>query len=249
MRIYAITLSMFVSLLLPMMTFAEEPAAISCVTPIKLKDGYYIGVAAGYDIYKIQNNIMYEDSNNNIVKTNPKLAVNGMIGDFILGYGKLLGSRGNVYLGMEVFANGSAADSDFQTSIFSLPIVEMQLPDIIDVDVVVNGSFGLGLIPGIKINNASMLYLKVGYNWSTVSLDETVRSLNEFEIIPVEYDDEVTIKGLLYGIGLESAFNEQFSLRAEYTHTQYNSFISGLGSRIASARNQFLLGLIYRFNS
>ena len=94
-----------------------------------------------------------------------------------------------------------------------------------------------------------MIYLKFGYNWSTVSLDETVRSQNEFESNSIEYHDEVTIKGLFYGIGIESAFNDKFSLRSEYTHAAYASFTATSGARISSSRNQYLLGLIYRFNS
>lgn len=241
MRKYRITFGLIFSLL-PMITFADSAADVSCVTPIKLKDRFYIGVAAGYDVYKIQNNIIYQDINNNFVTADPELAVNGLIGDFILGYGRLLGSQSNFYMGIELFANGSAADSDFQNSIPSLPVI-------IDMDVIVNGSFGLGWISGFKLNKASMLYLKLGYNWSTVSLDETVRSQRDLELISVEYHDEVTINGFLYGIGLESAFNEQFSLRAEYTYTNYDSFTSRAMTRIASARNQFLLGLIYRFNA
>ncbi len=214
-----------------------------CVTPIKFKDGYYVGVAAGYDVYKIKDSIAYQDFDTfREAKTNPELAANGMIGDFILGYGKLLGKNSNVYLGIELFANGSAADSDFQTNVPSVPVI-------IDTDLVINGSFGLGVTPGLRINKTSIIYLKVGYNWSTVSLDETVRSEDDFELNSVEYHDEVTINGLLYGVGLESAFNEQFNLRIEYTHSLYGSITSTSDARIASSRNQFLLGLIYRFNS
>lgn len=216
---------------------------IPCLTPIILKDRYYIGVAAGYDVYKMKDSISYQNSDNfNVANTNPELALNGMIGDVIFGYGKLLGKNSNLYVGAELFANGSAADSDFQTSVPSIPVI-------IDTDVVVNGSFGLAFLSGTRLNKASMIYLKLGYNWSTVSLDETVRSGSELEPHSIEYHDEVTINGLLYGIGVESAFNEQFNLRCEYTHAVYGSFIANSGARIASSRNQFQLGLIYRFNS
>lgn len=222
---------------------ASEEIPVSCAAPIKLKDRYYIGVAAGYDVYKMKDSISYQrDDNFNRVNTNPELALNGMIGDVIFGYGKLLGKNANLYMGAEVFANGSAADSDFQTSIPSIPVI-------IDTDVVVNGSFGLALLSGFSLNKASIIYLKLGYNWSTVSLDETVRWGSEFEPNSIEYHDEVTIHGLLYGIGMESAFNEQFSLRCEYTHAAYGSFTANSGARIASSRNQFQLGLMYRFNS
>jgi opacity protein-like surface antigen len=242
--------ALLVCLVWPMTTLAESTLSnnkneipVSCPTPITLKDRYYIGVAAGYDVYKMQDNISYQNVDNfNVVNTNPELALNGMIGDVIFGYGKLIGRNSNLYMGAELFANGSAADSDFQTSIVYMPVI-------IDTDMVVNGSYGLALLSGFRLNNASMIYLKLGYNWSTVSLDETIRSGTEFEPTSIEYHDEVTIKGLLYGIGIESAFNEQFSLRSEYTHAVYSSFTANSGVRIASSRNQILFGLIYRFNS
>lgn len=251
MKKYITLLSaLLIFLLLPITTHAEPVLSDnkneipgSCVTPIKLKDGYYIGVAAGYDVYKMKDSISYQDIDNfEVAKTNPELAVNGMIGDFIFGYGKLLGKNSNLYIGAEFFANGSAADSDFQSSVPSIPVI-------IDTDVVVNGSFGFALLSGLRLNKASIIYLKFGYNWSTVSLDETVRSESDLELNSIEYHDEVTIKGILYGIGIESAFNDQFSLRSEYTHAVYGSFTANSEARIASSRNQFLLGLIYRFNS
>jgi len=236
---------LFILLFWSVKTSAESVLSVPvpCATPIELKDRYYIGVAAGYDVYKMKDNISYQnDENQNAAKTNPELAVNGMIGDVIFGYGKFLGKNSNFYLGAELFANGSAADNDFQTNLPSIPVI-------IDTDVVVNGSYGLAVLPGLRINKTTMMYLKVGYNWSTVSFDETVRSQNEFEFNSIEYHDEATIKGLLYGIGIESAFNDRFSLRSEYTHTFYTSFTATSAARIASSRNQYLLGLIYRFSS
>ena len=230
-------------LLLPTIIFAEPQALEACVAPIHIKDGYYLGVAAGYDLYKMKDSIVYQNPDTfAVIKTDPELALNGMIGDFIVGYGKFFGKNKNLYGGIEFFANGSAADSDFQTSVSSVPVI-------IDTDVVVNGSFGLGFISGIKINHATMLYVKLGYNWSTISVDETARIQDEFEPASIEYHDEAAIHGFVYGIGLESAFNEQFSLRAEYTYSIYNSFIARSEAYIESSRNQFLLGLIYRFST
>lgn len=227
-------------LVIPVITRAESG---SLDAPIKLRDGYYVAVAAGYDVYKMKDNIAYKDQDNiELFTMNPEIAVNGMIGNFILGYGKLWGKNSNLYLGMEFFANGSAADSDFEINIPSIPVI-------IDTDLIVNGSFGLGLISGFKINPTSMVYLKLGYNWSTLSVDETFRTQHDYEFNSIEYHDEITIDGFSYGVGLESAFNEQFSMRTEYSHTTYGSFYTGSGSMIKPSRNQFLLGLVYRFAS
>lgn len=216
---------------------------VLCTTPLMLKDGYYVAVAAGYDIYKMKDNTSYKDINNiDVVKTDPELAVNGMIGDFVLGYGKLFGKSSNLYLGAEFFANGSAADSDFEINAPSIPVI-------IDTDVVVNGSFGLAILPGIKINKTSMIYLKMGYSWSTASVDETFRTGVDYEIKSIEYNDALTVDGFLYGIGLESAFNNDFSLRAEYSHVSYSSFYTGAGAKIKASRDQILFGLVYRFAS
>lgn len=236
--------------LIPVKTLAESKQLdvkneipVLCAAPLMLKDGYYVAVAAGYDIYKMKDNTSYNDINNiEIVKANPELAVNGMIGDFVLGYGKLFGKSSNLYLGAEFFANGSAADSDFEINASSIPVI-------IDTDVVVNGSFGLAILPGIKINKTSMIYLKAGYSWSTASVDETFRTEVDYEFKSIEYNDALTVDGFLYGIGLESAFNENFSLRAEYSHVSYSSFYTGAGAKIEPSRDQFLFGLAYHFAS
>lgn len=209
---------------------------VSCKT-LNLKDGYYVGIAAGYDVYKMANKIIFQDEDTqNKFTSNPDLALNGMVGDFFLGYGKQFGRNESLYLGLELFANGSAADNDFQTNIPSFPVI-------IDSDMVVNGNYGLSAIPGLMINNTTMLFLKLGYSWSIISIDETVR----IPFNSIEYTDEVTVGGFMYGIGLESALYDQFTLRAEYSHTDYNSFETVSKATVIPTRNQFLLGLVYHF--
>lgn len=214
---------------------------ILCPNPLSFKDGYYVAVAAGYDVYKMVDHVTYHNTDV-LYSADPPLSVNGMMGDFMLGYTKLFGKNSNFSIGVEFFANGSAADNGFEITLPAFPVI-------IDSDITVNGSFGLGILPGFKINNASIIYLKMGYSWSTISMDQTVRAPDdEFGISSIEYNDNITTHGFLYGVGLEAAFNEQFNLRAEYTYTGYQSFNTGSAAKVDPSRNQYLFGLVYHFS-
>lgn len=220
-------------LALPKVLFSAEPAPCP-----KLTDKMYLAVAIGYDSYRMKNNIHYVDEDVNFqFSLDPSVNLPGMVGDFVLGYGRYFEKIHNAYLGLEFHVNGSAADTNSQ----------INFPDstfTIDTDIIVNGAYGISLLPGIKINSISMIYLKFGYNWSMISIEETVR---DDGWTSTEYDDSVTTGGWSAGMGLESAFNEHFSIRTELTYTKYESFYTDIGTEINPADTQFILALVYHF--
>ncbi len=230
--------SIYLCLLLPILGFALEKEKAPCVEEVRLNDKMYLALGIGYDSYRALNKVRYRDDELNLFfSQDPNLNLPGMVGDLILGYGRYFSKWHNAYLAVEVSVNGSAADTDY----------ELNYSDdafIIDADMVVNGGYGLSILPGIKINKISLLYLKLSYNWSMLRIEETVRD-NGWS--STEYDTSKTTGGWGYGAGLESAFNDHFSLRTELIHTQYESFNTKLGTEIKPADTQYVLALVYHW--
>lgn len=226
----------------PMVSYASENTTTTLARALPtLKDGYYVAVFVGYDNYQMQDKILYANTASDYrVEANPTLAVTGVAGNLTIGYGKYLGVLRKYYLGLELALTGSGADNDFQIII---PEMSFQM----DTDIVVEASFGAALITGFRWNDATLVYLKLGYSGTLISIDETVRKLNDYSSVSVEYDTDNTSHGYLYGVGIDSMFNDQFSLRVEYTHASYRSFYADLHTKVVPQDNQFLLGLVYRF--
>lgn len=216
--------------------FALEKEINSC--DVKLNDGMYIALGIGYDSYRLSNKMQVADDEVNLfVSSAPKLNLPGITGNFIFGYGRYFEKYPNLYLGIEAFVNGSAADTDYEInsadSIFT-----------IDTDIIVNGAYGVNVLPGFKFNNISLLYLKLGYSWSMIAVEQTIR---DDGWTSVEYDTSNTTGGWSYGVGLESAFNDQFSLRGEFAYIKYQSFHSELRTEVFPSNAQYVLALVYHF--
>lgn len=203
---------------------------------VKLNDKVYLALGIGYDSYRMLNKVTDSDQDINLFfSIDPRLNLPGMVGELILGYGKYFPKLHNVYLATEIFINGSAADTDYELNISDDTFI-------LDTDIVVNGGCGINLLSGIKINNISLLYVKLGYAWSMTRIEETIRDTGWSS---TEYDTSMTNDGWSYGIGLESAFNDHFSLRGELTHTKYASFYTKLGTEIFPSDTQYVLALVY----
>lgn len=216
----------------------KDDVVAPCPVQLKLKDKYYLVVAMGYDSYKMNDKLHLSNiDEDRFFMLDPMLNLSGLVGEFILGYGKYFNQFYNTYLGLEFFVSGTAADNSYELNISDFPIV-------VDTDIIVNRTYGINLIPGIKFNNSTLAYVKLGYNWSMISIDETVRN-NTWT--SVEINDSHTSHGLSYGVGLESAVDEFFSIRAELTHMILSSFYSESGTKISPSNNQVLLGLVYHF--
>jgi opacity protein-like surface antigen len=54
------------------------------------------------------------------------------------------------------------------------------------------------------------------------------------------------VYGWNIGFGIENAFFDDFSLRAEYNYQLYNSFKTEAGTKINPNNGEFMLGLSYR---
>ena len=138
-------------------------------------------------------------------------------------------------MGFEIFVNGSSADSDYA--------LVFEDTETFAVDINAVNSYGINFLPGIRLNNATKLYARFGYNWSTIDIVEVDTDVS---FTPMSFDESISSHGNNYGVGIETAaFYDNFSLRAEYSHINYNKFHTKGGTEIKASNNQFMGALIY----
>jgi opacity protein-like surface antigen len=210
---------------------------VPCPPQLMLMDGLYIGAAVGYDSYRIRNDAVFVATPTTFISYDPVLNAAGLVGGGFLGFGHYFPSFYNTYLGFELFGNASDAGTDAQAVVTAISLASVEYSTHIHV----RSNYGLSLLPGIKLNNATLLYIRLGYNWSNIDVDDYVLVNNGLALNSI-YD--VTSSGFNYGIGLETAIRPHVSLRAEFTHTDYSDFTTYLDTHISPADNQFMLGLV-----
>lgn len=232
---------------------AEVPPP--CPPIMLLKDGFYIGAGVGYDSGRVhqRSDTSLTDITGPIFTqtTSFNHSATGWMGGLFAGYGKYFDW---FYLGLEINGNWSASDSTFSYQ------------NILGVDVNTKvrtrGSYGIALLPGLKINDSTLFYVRLGYlrtNFKGTGdftlVDPTDATVDTFSVSSNRW-----VNGFNYGVGLESYVVEDVSLRGEFTHTTYNSrsatatFVDPLsGDTITSStkfepsNNEFMLSLIYHF--
>jgi len=197
----------------------KKEAMAPCPAPVMLRDGAYAGVQVGYDSYRVRESISTSGAT-----ANPVINATGFVGGLLAGYGRYMD---NFYLGGEIFVNQSGADSSFSITDATIGTYTSKFT--------ARTAYGLGILPGVRLNDTSLGYIRLGYNWSKLKLQEPGTSKSN------------TSGGFNYGLGLETLLVDNWSLRTEYSHTDYNSFSTALGTNVKPADNQFMLGLLYHF--
>ncbi len=256
LSLLAVSVSVASMLLASTTTFAHgnykenyKGEAMPCPVELILRDGLYIGVQAGYDAYRLATDfdsaidLSEDDGITDIFSADPRLAANGAVGGLFIGYGKYFPEFYNAYLGLEIFGNWSAAQTDFEAATVSADGVH----NLYSASVKAKDNYGISAMPGIKLNNASLFYVRLGYNWAKIDYDETARfDTTDTEGGPFNFDESTnsTKGGFQYGVGIESTFMDGWSLRAEYNHTGFGSMSTDF-DEVSPSDNQFMLGLIY----
>lgn len=212
------------------MNYKGESVVAPCPQPCVLKDGFYVGAQVGYDAYRIRRDAEIGD-----LDADATLSATGWVGGLFLGYGQYLSDY--FYLGAEVFGNYSNAKGDYSVVDDGVTLV--------DNDVRVRGSWGVSLLPGIRINDCTLGYVRLGWNWTRVKAEDDVIFLGEEE-------GKKTVNGFNWGLGLETLLMDCWSLRAEYTHTNYKTYerdiIEGVSEvEYKPSDNQFMVGVVYHF--
>jgi opacity protein-like surface antigen len=202
-----------------------------CPVEKPLKDGFYVGAQVGYDSYRASQSYTLTGTTasangNNVNNTT------GWAGGLFAGYGQYF--QDAYYLAGEVMVNTSGAN---QTNTNNVTISGTTTTQTTKFSV--NNGYGVRLLPGVKLNNSSLLYIPLGY--MNTSLKNTTSLTSATGSSKSQYTG-----GWAYGLGFETAVYENFSLRGEYTHTSYNSF-SNNGVKVTPYDNQVMLGLLYHF--
>jgi hypothetical protein len=218
----------------PLKTAKMAPTPSSFTTPIVLKDGPYIGAAAGYDSYKVQEKIPLVGGGLNGVDSH---AINGtgLVGQLLAGYGRYFNNA--LYLGGEVFSNISTV---YQNGNATLTSGGNTLS--YSSKFMASMGYGASLLPGIKLNDAGLVFLKLGYHITRL------RGHQNFAInagAPTSSNNTSWSGGFGYGIGFEEAMAESFSLRGEYIHIDYRTFQANSNTTYSPSDNQFMLSLVY----
>jgi len=227
--------------------------AMPCPVELVLKDGLYLGLQAGYDAYRIASDVntdvaetLVDSDDTSILALDPRLAANGAVGGLFIGYGKYFPEFYNAYLGLEIFGNWSAARTDYE--LFNVANGAAPDRELYETTVKAKNNYGISVLPGVKLNNATLFYVRLGYNWARFSVDETFTDgFASATAASVEDSETITKGGFQYGVGIESTFMDSWSVRAEYNHTGFSKFSTDepFDTDIAASDNQFMLGLIY----
>ncbi len=197
-----------------------------------LDDGLYIGLAGGYDSYRIRSNIN-ATFNGDTFTGNPAISTTGFVGGLFGGYGEYY--RNFLYLAGEAFVNLSGASS---TSTF----FDTDATTSYNTRLSAGTSFGLGLLPGLKVNDSSLFYLRLGCVWANFEDRENFATAG----LGTSTNPSSWQMGFVYGLGIETAIYQNFSLRAEYTRSDFSdSSHTPFGTVYSPYDNQFMLGLIY----
>lgn len=207
------------------------PVAVPVISPVGLKDGFYAGVGLGYDSYKLRQSLSLADDVGGTISFNPQISVKGWNGSLFGGYGQYYD---RFYIAGEVFVNGSNANANYAIS---------STTDLFKTGIDVRSSYGVSILPGIKVNNFALLYARLGFvrtQFKTQEHDATTAVVKNSSVTNWG-------NGVNYGVGLETAVYPCVSVRSEYTYTTYGSFTSRAGSKFSPSNNQFVLSAIYHF--
>lgn len=205
--------------------------AAPCPVERGLQSGIYLGGQVGYDSYRVRANANVPAVG---FSTNPALNATGFVGGLFAGYGQYFSDY--YYLAGEVLGNYSGASTSWSVTSAS---------GTLNSNFNAYGTWGLALLPGIKLNNDSLLYVRLGYDWTRL------KASSSFTTAAGAVTSGSTSNwsgGFVYGLGLESLIYQNWSMRTEYSHTNNNNFSSNSGvTSWNPADNQFMVGLIYHF--
>lgn len=237
--------------------------------PLVLRDGFYMGLQSGYDMYRFVTELpergKISDQDHRVTfSSDPTIFVGGsLLGGFV-GFGKQFYWFYHTYLGLEVYGNWSDAQTDVSIYTVKSGTGSDKLIHIseYEADFQISGNYGIDVLPGIMLNPGTLFYVRLGYNWVSLNIDESVRKdigipYPPHTRHPVDLNTNAdVIGGFHYGVGIEGAFAENWSLRGEYNHSDLSQ-INGsgdddptnlsTGSEFAPTDNQFLLSVIYHF--
>lgn len=196
-----------------------------------LHDGFYVGLEAGYDSYKVRNNINTIQGGSSVFQESPELNAVGMSYSFVGGFGRYFDPP--LYIGTELFYNTSQANTTANIGLYN------GQSGIYNIQSNIVNSYGGNLVPGIKLNDSTLFYLKGGYTRLEVRTYETSGALS------VNNAQSNGVNGFHFGLGLEVNLYKNWSVRGEYTHLNCGNFTTTTGTRVSPSDNQVMFGVIF----
>lgn len=215
--------------------YSLAPCPYPCFCPKILESGLYVGAGLGYDSYRIRETTGFVATDGDIFTLNQLINPIGRNGSVFAGYGQYYDW---FYIAGEIFAKGSTAAANDTIAMVDLTY---------NTRVNVRYTYGIAILPGVRLSNASLLYVRLGAM-------RTMMKIQEYGSGVFEPDALFTsprlpwLNGISLGIGLETAIYKSFSVRAEYNHTSYASFTSLLSSKFSPSNNEASLSLLYHFD-
>lgn len=223
---------------------AREYHAMQTTRPLsQLVDGVYVGGQAGYTSYRVHENQNYSNGTDTTRYTS-NLSANGLEGGVVGGYGHYFNT---VYVGGEAFGsvtNNTNTHTEINTNNSDNETTYTRFTP--------KNSYGIDFMPGYKVNDNTLTYLKLGFKHTNL-LYKTAINNN----LGQQYSNNSTgSNGLRFGVGLETALHRNWSLRGEFTHTNYTAFsttarafgIDTLRTRVSPSDNEFAVGVNYHIN-
>lgn len=198
-----------------------------------LHDGFYMGLQVGYDSYKMRSNIDTVINGVSQFQQNTELNAVGLSYTLLGGFGKVFDDP--LYLGFEFFYNDSQANITQNIGYFQ------GQNGIYNIKSVILGTYGVNIMPGIKLGERTLLFLKGGYTRLDAKTYETSA------VLGVNNAQSNGANGIDYGLGLEVAIYKIWSLRGEYTHVNFEHFTTQVGTQITPSNNQFMFGVVFHF--
>lgn len=208
-------------------TAAGKSAISPCPIPTLL-DGWYVGAMLGYGAFKVQNDVnnpLFSGISGNLVN-----AASNWSAGALLGYGRSVYRQ--FYLGGEIFIVANNFEQAFNIS----------TPINIYNNRTLNGpTYGIGILPGIKITPETLTYIRLGWNRATIKTQEVVTGAPSNNVSKDQ-------AGFVYGIGMETLIFTNYSVRGEFDHMNFASYntTSGYNTTVKTSNNEFFLTFIYR---
>lgn len=200
-----------------------------------LKDGIYVGVGAGYDSYRVRASVNANDGLGDNIQSNTTVNPAGFMGGVFLGWGRYLTNY--FYLGGELFGDFSKATVS-ENDTFTDPDTTIVYTGKISS----KGAFGINFHPGFALTPSTLLFVRLGYIRGGFRTQETSTGLS------INNNSTNWVNGFDYGIGVETSLCDNFSLRSEFTHSNFKSFtINSTNTRYSPSNNQYKMDLVFHF--